>query len=119
MISNYTANKIINAFRGTTWTGETALYLSFHTAHPGRTGANEFAGGSYARELIQLDAPTNGVTQNTDAESATMSAQTAKFWGLWNAVTGGDFLIGGPCTEQTFTDGQTAELADGDLDVVL
>jgi hypothetical protein len=119
MISNYTANKIINAFRGTTWTGETAMYLSYHTAHPGRTGASECSGGSYGRELLTLDAPTNGVTANSAAESNTMPTATAKFWGLWNASTGGDFLMGGPCNEQAFTDGQTADLAIGDLDIVL
>jgi hypothetical protein len=117
MISNYTANKIINAWRGTTWTGESGLWFSYHTAHPGRTGANEFT--SYSRQQLSLDAPTNGVTANSTEENTTMPTATSKFWGLWNSETGGDFLIGGPCTERAWTSGEIANLIIGALDIVL
>lgn len=66
-----------------------AAYVSFHTADPGTTGANEVAG---TRALITW---TPGATDGVSTGTATGSVGTGTvitFLGLWTASSGGTFL---------------------------
>lgn len=90
-------------FRTGSMTKPAALYISIHAGDPGRTGANEVAGGSYAR--VQRDpadanwsASSDGLTDNVAA--ITFPAPTG--WtgaplsithaGAWDAASGGNFI---------------------------
>lgn len=66
-----------------------AAYVSFHTADPGSTGANEIAG---TRALITwTPGSTDGVITGT--ATGTITAGTAiTHIGLWTASSGGTFL---------------------------
>lgn len=72
------------------------FYLSLHTADPGTTGASEVTGGSYARQAIQFNAPSNGTATSSTAQSFTaMPAESGNLWiGIWSAASGGTFLWG-------------------------
>ena len=66
-----------------------AAYVSFHTADPGTTGANEIAG---TRALITW---TPGSTDGIITGSATgtiASGTSITHIGLWTASSGGSFL---------------------------
>ena len=119
-ISTYGKNSILNAMFNATAYSETNTWLSYHTADPGLTGANEVTGGSYARQQMSFGTVAAGAVANDTAETTTMPAVTATHWGLWNAVSTGDFLWGGPLNASTvFAASETAELASGDLDIIL
>ncbi len=74
--------------------------ISLHSTDTGTTGANELAGGGYARKTtawslaaIQGDgsAKITGTTQRFDVEAT----DTAAWFGVWNGAT---FLYGRPLT---------------------
>lgn len=97
MLSNFAENELLDALTGVGSYVTTQAYLSLHTADPGETGANEVAGGSYARQTVTFDAAASGVTQNATLEEFTgMPTATITDAGLWDAVSGGNFLTAIP-----------------------
>lgn len=102
-----------------TWTKDTTRYVSLHTGDPGDTGVSEVTGGSYAR--VQRDASdanwsagtaTDGLTSNVGAitfPSPTANWGTATHFGIWDAVSGGNFLASGALTiAKTINNGDAA-----------
>lgn len=74
----------------------TSYYASLHSTTPGTTGAHEFTGGSYARQLVKFGTPVTGLAKNHAAVTFTgLPALTGKFLGLWSASTGGTFKWAG------------------------
>jgi len=83
-------------------------YVSLHTATPGTTGTSEVAGGTYARVAVTWNAASAGSISNSNALSLNLPATTtAAFFGVWSALTGGTYYIGGALTP-TVTTGGTA-----------
>lgn len=86
-----------------------STYISLHTADPTTTGGSEATGGSpaYARKLVTWNAATfsAGIETATSAVSATFDvpAGTYAFFGIWDAATAGNYLMGGTCTSQVFS----------------
>lgn len=87
-----------------------STYISLHTADPTTTGGSEATGGSpaYARKLVTWNAPTfsAGIETVTSAVSATFDVPggfTYAFFGIWDAATAGNYLMGGTCTSQAFS----------------
>lgn len=71
------------------------MYVSLHTADPGLTGANEVAGGSYARQLETFGPASVAAVSNVSLMTYTaMPSCTVKYFGLWSLVTGGVFKGG-------------------------
>ena len=100
-LSTYLRNLLRDhVFRTATFAKPTALHISLHTGDPGRTGANEVSGGSYARvSRAPLDAnwtaPADGAVEN--AAAITFPAPTANWGvvthaGVWDAAVAGNFL---------------------------
>jgi hypothetical protein len=74
---------------------QACTHLSIHTADPGSTGANEVAGGSYARQAITWNPASGG--QKTVVEQPVFqipASTTITHFGLWNAGSGGTFRFG-------------------------
>ena len=80
------------------------LYVSLHTADPGDTGTSEVSGGAYARQ-----GPTgftnSGANPTVAANTAIVTFPTATgawgtitHFGVWDAVTVGNFRGGNPVT---------------------
>lgn len=84
-------------------------YLSLHSTDPGSNGANEITGGSYARQIITFSTPTtpfsfpSGIQQSTNAQIfINMPALAGNVWfGVWGALSGGNFQIGSPSAAVT------------------
>jgi len=68
-------------------------YVSAHTAFPGVTGANECSGGSYAQQVIAFGTASGGIRTQTGAASFTITAQTVRWVGYWQA---GNWLYAAP-----------------------
>lgn len=118
--SNYLEKQILDwLFKRTALaTAPTNLYISLHSADPGDTGASELAStGAYARAAIPTD--TNNTTHTnwsavdtatnppysrmSNAVAASFAEATAnwnggaaiQYFGVWDALTTGNFLFGG------------------------
>ena len=97
-ISDFLENELIDhVLRNAAYTSPVTVYLALFTDDPtdADTGT-EVSGGSYARQSVAFDAPTNGTTQN----SATITFPTATAdWGLithagiYDAVSVGNLLF--------------------------
>lgn len=75
----------------------TTGFVSLHTSDPGDTGAAEVAGGAYARQGPVAFA-NSGANPTTASNSAIVAYGTAStdwgtvaFFGVWDAITGGNF----------------------------
>jgi hypothetical protein len=105
-------------------TPPTAIFISLHTADPAQTGANEVvttAGTGwvgYARQSVTtgtsgsgagavfaapsasgtLQQTTNGSAITFPASGGTSGTVVVTYFGVWDAVTGGNYLGGGALT---------------------
>lgn len=66
---------------------------SLHTAFPGVTGTNECSGGSYARQAIAFGIASGGIRTQTGACSFSVTDQTVRWVGYWQA---GNWLYAAP-----------------------
>jgi hypothetical protein len=79
----------------------TTCYVSLHTADPVDTGTNEVSGAAYARigPVVFANAGNNPTVASNSAivtyAAATGSWGTVSHFGVWDAVTGGNFLGSG------------------------
>ena len=122
-LSDFAENELLDALLNNgSFAGGATVYVSLHTADPGEAGANEVAGGSYARQASGGFAAAAGGTTDNDAiiDFTLMPAETMTHVGIWDAVTAGNFLIGGAlAANKTTNAGDTFRIAAGDLDVTL
>lgn len=88
LVSAYTAN---------------ATWVSVHTGPPGVNGANEVAGGPYARKQSTFGAPAAGTVTGSQVSVDVPAGGPYTHWGLWTAVSGGTFYDGGELNpDETF-----------------
>ena len=114
-ISDYLEDALNDEILGTTQLVTPTNFMSLHSAHPGETGANELAGGSYARQSTAFDASAAGVSQNTAAETFTNidgAPNEIGYLGFFDASTAGNFLWYAPLggTPNTFTALDTGDI---------
>lgn len=121
------ANAVLAAIgQGTGVAAQT--WVSLHTGDPGTTGASEAAGGAYARKRVNQDGTTSPFWA-TPASAAMVNSGAITFpeggdgdncthFGLWTAVTGGNFIRGG-ALDASFVYGATVtpEFASGALEL--
>lgn len=80
----------------------TNYYISLHTASPGTAGSNEFTGGGYTRQVWTANTPSGGATNNTNSIAIPNAGTTAAtHFGLWSAVTAGNYLVGAALASST------------------
>ena len=100
-----------------------STYISLPTADPTTTGGSEATGGSpaYARKPVTWNAPTfsAGIETVTSAVSATFDvpAGTYAWFGIWDAASAGNYLMGGTCTSQVFSAQGQYAIASGGITV--
>jgi hypothetical protein len=92
-ISNYAENKILDALFNNVALQVAQAYLSLHSGDPGETGANEIAGGSYARQAASFGAAAAGeVATDATVDFTLMPACTVVGFGLWDQAANGNCL---------------------------
>src|ERR1035438_7599162 len=88
--------------------GAAAAYISLHTADPGTTGTSEVSTGTYAR--VQTTWGTAAASSMTGSQVTinVPASTTITYWGVWTAVSGGNYYEGGalPASE-TYTSAGT------------
>lgn len=134
--SQYLADKILVWIKGTTFpTALSNVYVSLHSGDPGTAGtANDISStitGSGNRTAVATSglstvgsAPGGGfqVTNNSSVQITTNAAGagTVTHFGIWDAVTGGNFLASGQLTASVdVVGGDTVQFNAGALAIRL
>lgn len=122
--SSYLAQKLLEkAFLGQDFQ-VTEHWISLHTADPGATGTNEASGGAYTRKaLTQFTAVDDDGwakrVRNVPPLFIQVSAGTYTHLGVWDAISAGNFLGGGPLSSPaTVNDGDFVIIRENDLSVL-
>ena len=124
-MSNYLETELIDhILRNASWSSPTTVYLALYTSDPtDADSGSEVSGGSYARQSVAFDAPSNGVTQNTSDVTfpqATADWGTITHVGLRDALTWGNLLFHGALSPNTqISNGGQLQIDAGDLEVSL
>jgi hypothetical protein len=116
------ANKMLDAVAGrTTYTAETAVWVQLHIGDPGAAGTANTATETTRKQVTFGSAASGGAISNTAALTWTSisGSQDATHFSAWTAVTAGSALFTGTVTANSYTAGDTFEIAIGDLDVTL
>jgi uncharacterized membrane protein YgdD (TMEM256/DUF423 family) len=116
------ANKMLDAVAGrTTYTAETAVYVKLHIGDPGAAGTANAATETTRKAVTFGSAASGGAISNTAALTWTSisGSQDATHFSAWTDVSAGTFLFSGTVTANSYTAGDTFEIAIGDLDVTL
>lgn len=118
MISDFLANGILDALFNATPFSIGTVKISLHTASPARTGANEVAGGSYARLACTFDPAADRATQNDILLTfADMPACTVTHVGFWDDASPPNFLKGTALpVPKSYLAGGDAKITIGSLD---
>jgi len=121
--SDYMENAIINVMRSTDFTG-VAAYVALYTAAPSDAGGGtEVSGGSYARQLAGLSAPSGGASSNASDitfPTATADWGTVTHVGLFDASTAGNLLMWSALdASKAVGNGDTFKINAGELDVTV
>jgi hypothetical protein len=81
-----------------------ATWCSLHTASPGTTGANEVTGGGYARVQTTWSAASGSAQAGSQVSITVPASTTVAYFGLWDAVSGGNYYGGAALpTPETYT----------------
>ena len=124
-LTDYMEDRIVNFMRNVAITGHAAVYVALFTTATADDGTGtEVSGGSYARELAGLSAPSPaGVT--TNAAIITFTTATAN-WGivthtaLYDAISGGNMIMHSVLdASKTVNSGDIFKINTGDLDVTI
>jgi hypothetical protein len=120
-ISNYLENELLDAVFNAGSFSVATPYVSLHTGDPAETGANEVVGGSYGRQVGSFTTASGGaVTTDGNTDFTLMPSATVTYAGSWDAISGGNFLWGGPfLTGKAVNSGDTFRIPTGDLDIAL
>ena len=96
----------------------TTAYISLHSADPGDAGTSELSGGAYARQgaVTFANSGNNPTVASNSAivtfPTASSSWGTITHFGIWDAVTAGNFRGSGALTAtKAVNSGDTARFA--------
>jgi uncharacterized Zn-binding protein involved in type VI secretion len=134
--SQYLADKILTWVKGVTFpTALSTVYVSLHSGDPGTAGSNNnvqaTVTGSANRTAVTTStfstvgaAPGGGfqVTNNNAVQMTTNASgsATVTYFGVWDAVTGGNFLASGALTSSVdVVTGDTVQFNAGALAIRL
>ncbi|MBO0959562.1 hypothetical protein J1P26_07420 [Neobacillus sp. MM2021_6] len=123
-LTNYLENKLVDhVLRKTAYTSPTNVYVALHTADPTEAGnVAEVTTGAYpayARQLLTVGAPTDGVGANSaDLTWNVNAAITFSHLSIWDAQTGGNPLFyGALAASKTMANGDVFRIPAGSLTV--
>ena len=125
--SDYLENKLLDhVFKNTAFTQPANIYVALFTTAPNDTGGGtEVSGNGYARVLHNSwDVAAVGATENTGVVTFPQASGgnwgTVTHVGLFDASTVGNMLAWGTLSvSKAVNDGDTAEFADGAIDITL
>ena len=117
-LTHFTANKIIDSLRGSTWTPPSNLKLALYTTAPTTSGGGtKVTGGSYADQPVTLSAGASSASSNTNTITfVSLPTSTITAAALVDGVSG-DVLWFDNGLSISVTAGDNKVVNVGDLDV--
>jgi len=94
-LGNYLQTALLRALFSAVAFSVASRYFSLHSRNPGAHGYYELAGGTYQRQPVTFDASSGRCCVSSAQVSVTVPASEIYYWGLWDAASGGNFLLGG------------------------
>jgi hypothetical protein len=119
-ISNYLANKWLDALGNATAFSVTTAYVKLHTGDPGAAGTSN-AATETTRKSASFAAAANGaIASDADLTWTNIAgSEDATHFTAWDNATTGNFLFSGTITGNPYTAGDTYTIASGALNVSL
>jgi hypothetical protein len=119
-LSNYLANKFLDAVGNATAYSATNVYVKLHIGDPGSAGTTNPATET-TRKLVSFSAATaGGLTSDADVTWSNIAgSQDATFFTVWDNLTAGNFLFSGTVAGNAYTTGDTFTIPSGSLTVSL
>jgi len=123
-ISNNLANQLANAtVRNTSYTGPATVYVALYSTAPtASTSGTELSGSGYTRESVTFDAPSAGTVASNVAVTfgpASADWSPAVAIATVDASTGGNIMWFKTIATQLVKNGNTLELASGDITITI
>ena len=123
-LSTYGGNKAIAHVTGqSAWTMPTP-YVSLHNGNPGNSGANElsYLGYSRSQPATGWNAASTGVPATNDGDitfaEVPAGGITVTHIGIWDAVSGGNFIFGFSIPTRNFPAGTTPKILDEAIEII-
>jgi hypothetical protein len=119
-LSNYLANKFLDAVGNATSYSAANVYVKLHIGDPGAAGTTNPATEA-TRKLVSFSAAsTGGLTSDADVSWTNIAgSEDATFFTIWDNLTAGNFLFSGTVAGNAYTAGDTFTIPSGSLTVSL
>lgn len=119
-LSNYLANKFLDAVGNATSYSATNVYVKLHIGNPGAAGTTNPATET-TRKLVSFSAASTGsLTSDADVSWTNIAgSEDATFFTVWDNLTAGNFLFSGTVAGNAYTAGDTFTIPSGSLTVSL
>jgi len=115
-LSEYSANKLLDAIGNNTSFAVTNVYIKLHVGDPGANGTANPADET-TRKSVSFGAATAGtITSDADISWTNITgSQDATFFTAWDSDSAGNFLFSGSVTGNSYTAGDTLTISSGTL----
>lgn len=119
-LSNYLANKFLDAVGNATNYSAANVYVKLHIGDPGANGTTNPATETN-RKLVSFSAASSGgLTSDADVSWSNIAgSEDATFFTVWDNLTAGNFLFSGTVAGNAYTAGDTFTIPSGSLTVSL
>lgn len=119
-ISNYLANKLLDAVFNATAFSVAQPWIKLHVGDPGAAGTSNPATETTRKSLSTAAAASAAVTSDAALQWTGVSgAEDYTHWSAWDASSGGNFLESGTITANAVLAGDTFTIPVGDFDVTV
>jgi hypothetical protein len=119
-ISNYLANKWLDALGNATAFSVTTAYIKLHVGDPGSAATSNPATETTRKSASFGAAATGNIASDADISWTNIAgSEDATHFSAWDNLTAGNFLFSGTITGNPYTAGDTYTIASGALNVSL
>ena len=119
-ISNYLANKWLDALGNATAFSVTTAYIKLHVGDPGSAATSNPATETTRKSASFGAAATGNIASDADISWTNIaSSEDATHFSAWDNLSAGNFLFSGTITGNPYTAGDTYTIASGALNVSL
>jgi hypothetical protein len=119
-ISNYLANKWLDALGNATAFSVTTVYIKLHVGDPGSAATSNPATETTRKSASFGAAATGNIASDADISWTNIAgSEDATHFSAWDNLTAGNFLFSGTITGNPYTAGDTYTIASGALNVSL
>lgn len=115
-ISEYLANKWLDALGNNTSFAVATCYVKLHIGDPGAAGTANAATETTRKEVSFAAASLGSLANNADITWTNIAgSQDATHFTAWDSATAGSFLFSGTITGNPYTAGDTYTISSGSL----